>query len=257
MSDALIGATGFVGGNLLRNRSFDALYHSRNIDEIVGRRFDTVICAGMPAAKWIANRDPDADRSTLDKLTAALERVEAKRFVLVSTVDVYGTPAGCNEATPIDRRSLHPYGLHRLQLEDFIRARFADALILRLPALFGPGLKKNAVYDLLHDNNVAQINGDSRFQFYDVTQLHDDIDRFSRAGIDLINVAVEPTSMREVARECFGFEFSHPTATPAASYDIRTLHAIRLGGGNGYLQAADVVLDRLRSFVRAERTARP
>ena len=51
---ALIGYSGFVGGNLLRQRSFDACFNSSNIEAIAGRSFDLVVCAGAPAEKWKA-----------------------------------------------------------------------------------------------------------------------------------------------------------------------------------------------------------
>lgn len=57
----LVGASGFVGGVLSRQRTFDAGYTSRSIADIAGERFDTVVCAGAPAAMWKANADPDGD----------------------------------------------------------------------------------------------------------------------------------------------------------------------------------------------------
>ncbi len=61
---------------------------------------------------------------------AALERVKAKRFVLLSTVDVYGQVNGVDE--DCQPTGATPYGLHRLQLEQFVAGRF-HALIVRLP----------------------------------------------------------------------------------------------------------------------------
>ena len=52
MSSAIIGNTGFVGSNLIRQRHFDAFYNSKNIET---KSFDLVICAGVPAVKWLAN----------------------------------------------------------------------------------------------------------------------------------------------------------------------------------------------------------
>ena len=36
-ASALIGYTGFVGSNLLRQRAFDATFNSKNIEQISGR----------------------------------------------------------------------------------------------------------------------------------------------------------------------------------------------------------------------------
>ena len=85
--DALIGHSGFVGTTLLRQRGFDALFRAADIDGVAGRAFGTVICAAAPAQKWIAERDPDADRLNIGKLADHLDTLQAERFVLISTVD--------------------------------------------------------------------------------------------------------------------------------------------------------------------------
>ena len=70
MSNALIGYSGFVGSTLLKQGSFDTLYRSSNIGEIEGKTFDTLVCAGAPAQKWIANREPEADLQKIEGLIA-------------------------------------------------------------------------------------------------------------------------------------------------------------------------------------------
>src|SRR5437868_3473553 len=102
MADALIGCTGFVGGNLLRQTHFDDLYHSRNIASLHGRRYDRLVCAGARAEKWKANQDPEGDRRGLQSLFDALHHVAARQVILISTIDVYAEPAGVDEDTPID-----------------------------------------------------------------------------------------------------------------------------------------------------------
>ena len=249
---ALIGYTGFVGGNLRRQGTFDHLFNSSNIDDIRGRHFDRVVCAGTPGVKWRANQDPETDLAAVTRLIRALDHVEAGHVVVISTVDVYPTPVDVDEETPIDRAAGHAYGRHRLMLEDAVRARFATT-VLRLPGLFGPGLKKNIIYDLLHGNQVDQISPDSRFQFYDLTALTADIERVIAAGLEVVNLSTEPVSVAEVAREGFGMTFENAAVPTPVRYDMRTKWGDRLGGRNGYLQDRRDVLDRIRAFVRAER----
>src|SRR5579864_1319285 len=158
MPDALVGFSGFVGTTLLRQRSFDALYRSTTIREIDGRSFDTVVCAAAPAQKWLANREPEDDRRKIDGLIAHLDTIQARQFVLVSTVDVFVAPFGVNEVTEVRDTGLHAYGLHRRMLEVFVEQRFTNALIVRLPGLVGPGLRKNVIFDFLNDNNLAAID---------------------------------------------------------------------------------------------------
>lgn len=254
MRTALIGGSGFVGGTLRRQAHFDALYNSRDIETIDGQHFDLVVCAGAPAAKWIANKEPAADRANLAGLMRHLERVTARSFLLVSTVDVYPDPVGVDEASAIDPAAGSAYGRHRFELERFCRDRFG-ALVVRLPALFGAGLKKNAVYDLLHDNCLDLIQPRSSFQFYDLSRLWGDVERVRRAGVDIVNFAVEPVTLAEIGRVAFGRELPENPRTPVARYDFRTRHAALWGRSDGYAYGRDDVLRGLSAFVVAERDA--
>lgn len=251
MRSALIGHTGFVGQNLQQALQFDVLVNSSNVEELRGGDFDLVVCAGARAEKWKANRDPAADLAGIDRLLSALREVRARQFVLVSTVDVFARAAGVDESAEPDAQ--HPYGRHRRLLEVLCAHRF-DALIVRLPALFGPGLKKNALYDLLHENQVEQIHPKSTYQFYDVRWLWSDAGRARQAGIKLLHLATEPLSMGEIAERCFSRILRAPDGGPA-HYDVRSRHAGLWGGRDGYLRMRDDVLVALQSFVRQERGA--
>src|SRR5262245_57924665 len=110
---ALIGSTGFVGQTLLRSSTFDAVYHRADIDSIRGRRFGTLICAGLPAEKWRANREPAADLANMNGLCAMLREVECERFVVISTIDVYARPEAVIESDWPDLIAATPYGRHR------------------------------------------------------------------------------------------------------------------------------------------------
>jgi len=253
MTRALIGATGFVGGNLRAQGAFTDFYHSRNVHELAGRRFELLVSAGAPAAKWLANKEPEADRAALKQLTDALERVEAERFVLISTVDVYPRPIEVDESHVPDLAAGQPYGRHRLELEAWVRRRFPAALIVRLPALFGPGLKKNVVYDFLHENRLDLVHQDGRFQFYDLAHLTADIERAQRAGLTLLNLASEPVSTQDVAQVVLGRRFENTLPPPGPRYDYRTRHAALWNRSGGYQYTRDEVLADLRRFTAAER----
>ena len=145
MKRALIGHTGFVGQNLQRQSDFDATYNLKNIDDIRGQTFDEIFCAATPPEKWKTNADPESDWRAIERLMSALREARANRFVLISTVDVYPVPRGVNERTPIDPDAAQPYGRHRLRVEMMAGQLFERTIVVRLPALFGPGLKKNTL----------------------------------------------------------------------------------------------------------------
>ena len=252
MSDALIGYTGYVGSSILRERSFDSCYRSTDIGTIRGSEFETVVCCGAPAEKWRANRDPDEDRARLATLTSALTYVRARRFVLISTIDVYPNPSGVDERTTIDAAASQPYGRHRYELEEFCRGRF-DTTVVRLPGLFGRGLKKNAIFDLLHDRPVDAIPGNARFQFYHTERVWSDVELVLAAGLSTANITAEPVSMTAVAEQVFGRVLKTPWSHSAPSYDVRSVHAGLVDGRDGYWFGASAVINALQRFVAVER----
>jgi len=251
--DALIGYTGFVGSHLLRQHEFAETYRSTNIESIIGESFDRIVCSGMPAAKWIANRDPVADRAVLDRLLGCLKQAHAKQVVVISTVDVYPQTEGADETTPLIPEQQQPYGHHRYLLECGVREHFPNVAVIRLPALFGAGLKKNAIYDLLNNNETHKIHALGSFQFYNLEHLGADLECVLTAGLELVNFAVPPLTIQEIAREAFGIDFTNDPGTPPARYDVRSVHASALWGHPHYLATREEVLAEMKQFVEAER----
>ncbi len=253
MKSALIGYTGFVGSNLMTQAHFDDLYNSRNIGEAAGREYGLVVCAAPSAEKWKANLDPGGDMERVEKLMSGLDPIRPGTFVLISTVDVYPDTVGVDEGDAPGDSGLHAYGKHRRMLEQFARDRFGRCLIVRLPALFGKGLKKNFVYDLIHDNRLDLTDADSRFQFYYLGHLWDDIRVSLEHSLELLNIASEPASAREVALRCAGLDFGNKTGKPPAAYDVRSRHDRIFGGRDGYLYSKASVMEELKRFIGAER----
>lgn len=149
-SDALIGHSGFVGQTLLRHRGFSALFNSSNIADSAGQSFDLVVCAAAPGSMFEANRFPERDALGIDALCESLGKIRARHFVLVSTIAVLAQFDGqADESTDVFQTTL-AYGSNRRRLEVFCAQHFETCLILRLPALFGSGLKKNFLFDLMN-----------------------------------------------------------------------------------------------------------
>lgn len=250
MRTALIGCTGFVGTTLLRQAQFDDGYNSKNIEDITGRHYDLVVCAGAPAVKWQANQQPQEDWANLQRLMNALQQVTASSFVLISTVDVYDPPVNVDEDTAIVPDNIHPYGKHRFLLEQFVQQQFAKHHIVRLPGLFGHGLKKNFIYDLMHTNCLHLTHCDSVFQFYDLAELWEHLMLVQKHAIPLINFATEPLSARELAAFCFGLEFQNETERPPVYYDMHTKFASLFRRKGKYITSKDETLSAICRFVQ-------
>ena len=166
----LVGSTGFVGGNLLAAYPFDAAYHSTDVQNGFGRDNGLVVYAGVPAAMYLANADPAADLAVMAAARENLRRLAPKKVVLISSICVFADSRGKTEADEPTPEGLAPYGANRLQLERWVREDWPDALIVRLPALYGKGLKKNFLYDL-HTITPALLRPDKYRQLAAESEL--------------------------------------------------------------------------------------
>jgi dTDP-4-dehydrorhamnose reductase len=250
--DALIGSTGYVGSTLSRQRPFDAQFHSSNAALLRGAEFDLVVCAAAPAQKWIANRDPAADERNIDALIANLREMRCRKFVLVSTVDVFVSPVGVMETSAVGEDDLHAYGRNRRRLEIAAASLFRDCLVVRLPALVGPGLRKNVIFDFLNDNNLAAIDSRGIFQFYPMVNLWTDLEVALRAGLELLHLTAEPVSVADVAREGFGRSFEQTGTGEPLRYDFRSVHAALFGGRGAYQYSRRESLIAIRAYAQTE-----
>jgi nucleoside-diphosphate-sugar epimerase len=243
-----VGWTGFVGGALLPRVRPVVRFRSTDIGELPGAQVDEIVCAGAPAEKWKANADPKADWAGITRLIDSLDASRAGSCVLVSTVDVYADSCGVDEATPADTTQAQAYGRHRALLEEFVRQRFSDVLIVRLPGMYGPGLKKNLVFDLIHQPEERFTHEASTFQFYDVRDLWGHVLLARDAGLGVVNLATEPLSAADLARDAFAVDY-RCTERPEVHYDLRTRYAVELAGRDGaYLRSRAEVLAGVRNW---------
>lgn len=212
MQDALVGYTGFVGSHIRENLSpvTTKYFNSKNISEIRDDEFDTVYCACVPAVKWKANANPGEDSAQIHQLRDILSSVKCRVFFLISTIDVHSQ----EELDQVEDNvvsSKEPYGKNRYDLEVELRKHFDDKLIIvRLPALFGVGLKKNYLYDLMNNNQVDEININSAFQWYSLSWLWEDMKIALEDGRKVVNLYSESIETAEIVSVFF------PNVRPSA-----------------------------------------
>jgi len=252
--NALIGYTGFVGSNLAEQSAFTDLFNSKNFESMRGQHFDEVVCAGVSAVKWLANKDPELDWARIQQLLDVLKTVTADRVILISTIDVYATTQGLDESFDCGSVENHAYGRHRLAFEDFCRAQFANCYVVRLPGLFGANLKKNVIYDLLNDNCLEMINKASRMQYYDLKHLTADIELAVAAEIRLINLFTEAVASSEIIEHFFPEKSVGQAAVGEVHYGLQTCHADLRGRGDSlYLYSKEEVLADMATFIQQQK----
>ncbi|MCQ2482086.1 MAG: sugar nucleotide-binding protein [Clostridia bacterium] len=300
---SLVGYTGFVGSNILAGgkNSIDYIYNSKNICEAYDTQPDILIYAGVRAEKFLANKNPEEDYKNILAAEENISKIAPKKLILISTVDVLNNPNGMDESSAIDTENLNAYGYNRYMLEIWAREHYNDALIIRLPALFGKGLKKNFLYDLinvipamikvdkmdeicisnplvkeyykLQDNGFYKINvlteeerislkkvfteigftalsftdSRSKFQFYNLSSLWDDINIALQNDILLWHPATEPISAAEIYKYVKGTEFNNILSN-YSDYDYRTKYYSLWNGNNGYIKMKNDILKEIKDF---------
>jgi hypothetical protein len=227
---ALIGR-GFVGTNLDKPGRFTDRFHSGNIGEMKGR-YQQVVIAAPGARKWYANSSEEGRMDDLDaiiRIDIATVFTMAEDLVLLSSIDVRHDGSGA-------------YGMHRRWLEQWIRARFPHARIVRLPALYGPGLKKNALYDLMHRQHPHCYPTDT-FQWYNVENLWEDLKKVKPG--ETVDFVPEPIPMSWIAEQLGQVILVRDGVRPATNYDFRTPEG-------GYTEDAASVKQGLLRYFRQE-----
>jgi len=244
-NSCIIGHTGFVGSNLKNSMIFDDFYNSKNILEIKNKKYDLCVIAAPSAVKWKANKEPIQDLKSITSLLEILHDSHFKKVVLISTIDVYGDQVnlGLNEKD-IPKWEVHPYGRNRKILETFLSDRF-DCSVIRLPGLFGPGLKKNIIFDLMNDNMIHSISLDTEFQWLNLETLPEIIEFCLRNKIHLYNSAPEPISTREIVTTFFKDKTELCKGVYSSKYNVKSIHS-----STGFTISRKEILKDLSRFIR-------
>lgn len=254
MKSALIGHTGFVGGNIKQQTSFSNYYNSKNIEKIKGEKYDMVVSAGTSSLVWKANSNPKEDKRNVQKLISNLRFARVNHFILISTIFVYPNPFKVDEESPIDALQLSPYGKHRYELEEFIRENFRRFTIIRLPNLFGLGLKKNFIFDLIHNNRWDLTHKNSKLQWYNIDYLWKDIQIALGHDLSLVNFAVEPIPAWKIAKYTLNIKFDTITENPPLNHNMLTKYASFYNNSQGkYIYYQNQIQHEIKELIKKEK----
>jgi sugar phosphate isomerase/epimerase len=251
MSCAIVGYTGFVGSNLLQFYKYDYFYNSKNFHEASNKSFDTMFFCGIPAVKWYANKYPEEDFKTINVIKNILKTITVKKFILISTIDVYEI-SNCklNEDYDCDFNLNNTYGSNRYLFELFVKQTFSNYNIIRLPALFGKGLKKNIIYDLINNNNIENISLNTEFQWYDLNWLKNDIDTILKHDLKICNLFTEPIKTFEIIK-LFNYPIESFTTNSNLTYNVKTKYS-NLFNVKDYIRSAEYTLHNIKIFIEEQ-----
>jgi nucleoside-diphosphate-sugar epimerase len=204
----LLGGNGFVGSGVARElerrgETFEIITR-QNYDQFVGRSCDLFINANGNSSKLLGKNDPKTEfRASVLSVRESLADFTFGTYMFLSTSDVYpnpGSPESTDEGLDIDIAAQSPYGFHKYLAEQCVRHAAERWLIIRQGGFVGPGMKKNAVFDVLHGEK-AWVHPDTRFQY-----IHTDDSASAIIGLldsgainDVFNVTAKGTiSVKEI-----------------------------------------------------------
>ncbi len=177
-----------------------------------------------------------------------MEGVKINRLVLISTIAVYPDPNNTDEDSIINDSELNTYGKNRLRLELELEKRF-QTTILRLPALFGLGLKKNVLYDLIHKQHLEKININSSYQFYNLDNINKDIDFALKNNLKKLNLATEPIKIFEILNQCFDYNLESSFNASLRNENMVTKFGNIFNGNEKYLYKKNEIINDLKNFI--------
>lgn len=168
----ILGGEGFVGSAYARLFASLGLPHQvitrASYGSCIGQRCRVLINANGNSKKFMADRDPKWEfDASVKSVLHSLEDFPAETYVYLSSGDVYPdqtSPDVSQEDAPIDPRRQSRYGLHKHVAEHLVRALRPRHIIMRMGGFVGPGMKKNAIFDMMHGQPVW-LTPDSELQF--------------------------------------------------------------------------------------------
>jgi hypothetical protein len=244
VKNTILGYTGFVGNHLLEKVLDVELYNSKNIKDIANKNFNLIYCCCLPSIKWYSNKNPIEDNKIIDEIKKHIISINSfNKLILISTIDIHDNNIEEQTEDNIIITKEY-YGLHRYNFEQWLLEKYNNVYIIRLPALFGIGIKKNALYDLLNDNNLNLICCQNYYQWYDLRWLYDDIEYMINNNIKILNAYSEPIIMEDIIKQFF----------PKKLYDVSNNFTIKYNQKTKYnelYRSKEIILKNMEKFIYA------
>jgi len=185
----IVGSNGFLGrtlSNASKNFDYDINNVTRkNFEHFKKEKFDVLINTATPSKKYWASNNPHLDFQATVSLTADLVyNWNYEKFIQISSLSVN------------DSKSNHPYAINKKAAE--VISSYKKSLIVRLSNLYGKGLNKGPLYDLLINKKIY-VDIASEYSFIDTKFVANWIlKNLNREGVVQLG-AQDTISLQEIA----------------------------------------------------------
>lgn len=252
----IIGGKGFVGSAIVRACCRRSLEHQilahDTIDRFAGTFCDILINANGNSKKYMADREPlwEFDAS-VRSVRASLVNIHTARYIHLSSCDVYpdcSSPDSTHEDQILDITKQSAYGFHKYLAEQCVMRYAPQWLIFRMGGFVGPGLKKNAIYDILHGGPLW-LSPQSELQFIHVDTAADIILELalSKQSHEVFNLCGAGTIALSEVLEAVGNGAAYKSGSQTVRYEVNIK---KLAGICEIPETRRIVLE----FVRADKT---
>jgi len=186
----VVGAHGFVGKAICRSLlESDFIVSEITRENYSAKReehYDILINTAMPSRRYWALNNPEKDfEETVSKTATLLYSWNYSKFVQISSM---------SSVLQLDA----PYGVHKRAAEVLVE-NTDNTLIIRLGALYGRGLDKSALFDIINHNHFY-VDINSEYNYIDVDIAASWIvQNLHQSGIKEVG-AVDTISLREISR---------------------------------------------------------
>lgn len=109
---------------------------------------------------------------------------------------------------------------------------------------------RSYIKDILFSINETSLqftNSNSRFQFYNLYNLYEDISKSIDNNINILNICSEPIPAKEIMKNIFNKEFNSDKAK-LYNYDMKSIHASKWNNSDDYLYNKDNIYSNLKDF---------
>lgn len=255
----IIGGNGFVGSAYVRLLTARGIPHQvvtrENYDRLRGTSCEVLINANGNSKKFLAAREPlnEFDQS-VRSVAQSLEDFPCKTYVLLSTGDVYpdqSSPAVAREDAAIDPARQSRYGLHKFLAEQLVRGTQKQWLVMRMGGFVGPGLKKNAIYDMLTGGTVW-LSPQSELQFISTDRAAELVWKLVEKGVrnEVVNLGAAGTVNLGALHGQLASRSAFLPEAPTVRYEVSLEKLAKLSGAN--LPRSG---DEVDAFIAAQRSA--
>lgn len=189
----ITGSDGFIGKRLsevLENKGYGLVkYDLSNLDirnkVKISNEIDIIYHLAALNKPYLSKINPaetfEANVLGTLNLLEAVRNSNVKKIIYASSVLVYKDLTKTKETDSVGYNGIYPYGFEKFIGEEYIKMYSQlfgiDYLILRITGVYGPGMYKNPIFDLvqgfLNNNLKLYVNKDSVYNFIYIDDVVD------------------------------------------------------------------------------------